>query len=96
MERVTHLCPYIDRDSRADLEPHIRPLAEAIRHQSVGVVNYTLTRLLHEWLGPAPSYATYNAAIGIVECAKLELYRKQAAPYEDLKLVANGPLPEVK
>jgi hypothetical protein len=37
-------------------------------------------------------YDDYNEQIGILECAKLELYRKRAAPYEDLKEQENGPV----
>jgi len=29
-------------------------------------------------------------AIGALECAKLELYRRVAAPYEDTKIAENG------
>ena len=35
-------------------------------------------------------YAQINAAIGMMECCKLELYRKVAAPYEDQKEHDNG------
>jgi len=31
-----------------------------------------------------------NAIIGALECAKLELYRRVAAPYEDDKIAENG------
>ena len=31
-----------------------------------------------------------NAIIGALECAKLELYRRVAAPYEDDKIIENG------
>ena len=36
------------------------------------------------------NYADINSAIGVLECAKLELYRRQAAPYEDKKIEENG------
>lgn len=57
---------------------------------TVGELNYIVTSLLHAWLGKAPSYADYNAAIGVLECAKLELYRRQVAAYEDRKIAENG------
>ena len=35
-------------------------------------------------------YAHLNEAIGVLECAKLELYRRVAAPYEDEKIAESG------
>ena len=35
-------------------------------------------------------YAHLNEAIGVLECAKLELYRRVAAPYEDGKRAETG------
>jgi hypothetical protein len=35
-------------------------------------------------------YTRINAAVGALECAKLELYRRVATPYERGKEVANG------
>lgn len=57
---------------------------------SAGELNYAITKLVDEWLGTTPSYGRINAAIGVFECAKLELYRRVAAPYEDTKIAANG------
>ena len=37
--------------------------------------------LYYEWI---------NEVIGVLECAKLELYRRVAAPYEDDKRLQNG------
>lgn len=36
------------------------------------------------------SYTTVNEIIGALECIKLELYRRVAAPYEDRKIIENG------
>jgi hypothetical protein len=38
------------------------------------------------------NYKNINAAIGVLECCKQELYRKTAAPYEDKKISINGDL----
>ena len=35
-------------------------------------------------------YSKINALIGVLECAKLELYRRVAAPYENDKIDENG------
>lgn len=85
--------PYIQWSSRIQIEPNIPPLAASLTTE--GDLNYAITRLVHEWIGSNPSYGSYNAAIGVLACAQAELYRTQVAPYEDRKVVANGPLPDV-
>lgn len=93
LEKGKRPVPYIEREARVALEPYVEPLAAAIAPGDEGELNYAITRLVHEWLGRSPSYATYNAAVGVLECAKLELYRERVAKYEDIKKVVNGPLP---
>lgn len=88
--------PYIVQDKRTHLDPHIDSLLNAFRelesddpsNTHCGNLNYAITRLL---LGSYTTrYAEINEAIGVLECAKLELYRKMAAPYEDQKEFENG------
>lgn len=75
--------PYIDAEARAALKE--RPPATA------GELNYCLTRLVDDYLARnGLSYAALNEAVGALECAKLELYRRLAAPYEDRKRRDNG------
>jgi len=57
---------------------------------SPGTLNYIITRLVHWYLGDKPNYEKYNAAIGVLECAKLELYRRRVSSYESLKCAENG------
>lgn len=54
-----------------------------------GLLNYAFTRILNQTY-PEPNYHEINEKIGLLECAKLESYREQAAPYEDLKKNQNG------
>jgi len=35
-------------------------------------------------------YAHLNEVVGVLECAKLELYRRVVAPYEDQKMTESG------
>ncbi len=92
--------PYITQDKRRQLDTHI----DAIHHALVGMrlddestntegnLNYTITRLLMMVYGQSDDtrYANINDAIGMLECCKLELYRKVAEPYEDQKEFENG------
>ena len=59
-------------------------------NRSPGTLNYIITRLVHWYLGDKPNYERYNAAIGVLECAKQELYRRKVSPYEDEKINENG------
>lgn len=52
-----------------------------------GKLNYFLFRLA---LMHGMSYKTYRDFIGELEAAKLEIYRRQIAPYEDKKIKENG------
>lgn len=59
--------------------------------ENVGELNFNLTYLIKEYIDDKGlSYGTLNAVIGVLECAKLELYRRLAAPYEDGKIIENG------
>lgn len=56
-----------------------------------GELNYVLTKLCDEYLKRnGLTYQHINDTIGALECAKLELYRRVAAPYEDKKIQQNG------
>ena len=59
--------------------------------QTSGELNYALTLALKDYLADhGESYQTYNDMIGALEGAKLELYRRKIAPYEDIKIKENG------
>ena len=59
--------------------------------ETVGQLNYVITRIVDEYLlAQGVSYSTINGVIGVLECAKLEAYRRVAASYEDEKIEQNG------
>ena len=56
-----------------------------------GMLNYTFSRLFKGIIDEySLHYADINNFIGALECCKLELYRRVAAPYEDKKKRDNG------
>ena len=58
-----------------------------------GELNYTISKLIDLlMLRQGEKYEHYNAIIGVLECAKLELYRKKISIYEDLKEKENGQI----
>ena len=79
--------PYIKTYERPKLDATLRffePL-------NVGELNYVITVLCKKYIQQnGESYENYNALIGVLECAKLELYRRKVSPYEDIKIMANG------
>lgn len=58
---------------------------------TAGDLNYKLTRIAYNYLKKkGVSYASMNEVIGVLECMKLELYRRIAVPYENWKKEQNG------
>jgi hypothetical protein len=64
--------------------------------ETPGELNYLISTLINEYiLREGLNYATLNSIVGVLECAKLELYRRIAAPYEDEKCDENGDVYEI-
>ena len=75
--------------------PYIKPEARKnlLSHQAVnpGALNYNITSLCNDYLySQGVNYATLNEIVGVLECAKLEFYRRMAVPYENQKMFENG------
>lgn len=65
----------------------------SIENLSCGDLNYLLTSLCHAYLNEkGEKYQIYNDIIGVLECAKQELYRRKIAEYENKKIKENGDL----
>jgi len=68
-----------------------KPYAEAGDVRLPGDLNYAITCLLDKHVKDnGLSYKSINSAIGAIECAKQEFYRRVAVPYEEKKLAKNG------
>jgi len=82
--------PYIKKEDRERFNAFTRLLDEQ-DIKSAGELNYLVTMIVHRYLNQKPeSYQMYNDAIGALEGAKLELYRRHIAPYENEKIRENG------
>ena len=57
-----------------------------------GDINYIVTRLLNTAynIKDKPSYAKINEIVGVLDCIKMEFYRRIAVPYENKKIDENG------
>lgn len=76
--------PYLTQAERASIDDGRKALKG-------GDLNYQFSKLVNDFLAmKGLSYSAINEAVGALECAKLELYRRIASPYEDKKAIANG------
>jgi hypothetical protein len=82
--------PYITQKDRTFLDAEIDSLIDKLSELSYdGAVNYAISRIMG-FLYDTDSYKSYNAGIGVLECAKLEFYRRKVSVYEDYKIKLNG------
>lgn len=78
--------PYITPNSRVHIDRWINP-----HMMTAGEINYLISRICDRHIEHhGLNYTTINELVGVLECAKLELYRRIAAPYEDTKISTNG------
>jgi len=83
--------PYIPITRRGKIDLIIGELSEEAR--SDGELNYAVTMLLQKYFVTSDgifSYFTLERIIGLLECVKLEVYRRLGAPMEDKKKNQNG------
>lgn len=85
--------PYITQEQRRDVDIEIAALDKILTYidedKIDGVMNYVITKLIKNQYDVG-HYQQYNSAVGVLECVKLELYRRAIAPYEDIKIRENG------
>jgi len=76
--------PYINTEKRINL-------ADGMTPKDAGELNYSITTLLIDYIAIKKlNYQTINDIVGALEGAKLEFYRRIAAPYENVKINQNG------
>jgi hypothetical protein len=91
--------PYIKQDYRTQLDAEIEAFISKVKEIHAanpeqtrdGLLNYSITRILNG-VYPDARYHDMNEIVGMLECCKLEYYRKYIGPYEVLKEDENGPV----
>ena len=79
--------PYIKKEDRG----FFKRIYDVEIPRTPGELNYLLSIIVTEYLGEEGiSYDSINEVIGVLECAKMELYRRVAVPYEQEKMESNG------
>ena len=81
--------PYILPEDRDKFDANIEALTQNI--DTPGELNYTITRIIHDYLNRGPmNYSVLNEIVGVLECCKLEFVRRVVSLYEDEKIEENG------
>lgn len=77
--------PYIKPERR-------RAILAGGKPRDAGELNFAITILVDNYLKEKGEirYSHVNEIVGVLDCAKLELYRRVAGPYEDEKIAENG------
>lgn len=80
--------PYIAQGRRKEIDEYI---IDNFAIKNAGELNYLLTKLIRNYFNfNGRRYQQINDIVGALEGAKMEFYRRVAAPYEDKKILENG------
>jgi len=85
--------PYLDPETKRKLITQHRGNLVDLNTEfpdQAGELNYVITMIIKNYFDNKPCYQSINDIIGALEGAKLEFYRRVAAPYEDSKIIQNG------
>lgn len=84
--------PYIKKSEREKFRIILDNFGK-LNITSIGEFNYLISSMLVIMIKRVkPDYYFYNNLIGVLECIKLELYRRAITPYENSKCETNGDL----
>lgn len=84
--------PYIKDYEREAYKNTVEALANQLSIMPCGHVNYVISKIVTEIFRKDQSYTCANMLIGVLDCVKLELYRKHIGLYEDKKATENGEI----
>lgn len=91
--------PYITQSKRQEINDCMKDILDYLNNHvvSIGEINFMISNLINFLIrksceNDSFNYSICNELIGVLECAKLELYRKVIAKYEEKKIQENGSL----
>lgn len=87
--------PYIKQVERPNLENEIQSIVDKLlaldENDAKGTLNYTFYSILKRYVtARGLKYYRLNDLMGVMECCKLEFYRKVIAFYENSCIEKNG------
>ena len=83
--------PYINEYQRKILRKRLQELW-SLPPLPTGEMNYIISKFILHQVGFEVNYENYNRMVGLLECCKLELYRRRISDYEDKRRDENGDL----
>lgn len=93
--------PYIPQENRIIIDDKIKNIIDhvCLEDIKIGEINYIITTLLNAYITQKHeksqfNYDVCNNLIGVLECAKQELYRRVIVGYENFKIEQNGDVYE--
>ena len=95
MKGISLIMPDIKKEDRKKFNPVIKKIVSILNKPdkiSPGELNYLISKSLYQLFDAKPSYTLGNDLIGMLECVKLEFYRRRLANYEDKKIEENGDI----
>jgi len=85
--------PYIPQEQRTIINQKMSDLLATAGDLTDGQLNYIISNLIYTHLQKTNiNYSKLNSMIGVLDCAKLELYNRLITPYETQKITENGKL----
>lgn len=87
--------PYIPQVHREKYDRAVQLIQDEFNLSSsnAGQLNYLISKTIQAYTNvKGYNYQTFNDIIGALEGAKLELYRREVAPYEEVKIKENGDI----
>ena len=84
--------PYIKKEQRPEIDALIEPIIKKVSglplEEQDGSLNYAITKIMKS-VYPR-KYFHLNRGLGVLTAIKDEFYRRDVAPYEDVKIIENG------
>jgi len=81
--------PYIAKSEKEKIDKGLVAI-HLSKLENAGGLNYAIHQIIAQYISQnKEDYQTYNDIIGVLECAKMELYRRSISEYEDKKILQN-------
>ena len=85
--------PYIPKSEKDRVDKGLVAL-HLSEINNAGALNYAVHQVIAKYISQnKDDYQTYNDIIGVLDCAKMELYRRVISDYEDKKILQNKDVP---
>lgn len=85
--------PYIPKSEKDKVDQRL-PALHLLELDNAGQLNYAMHQLISQYISHnKDEYQTYNDIIGVLDCVKMEFYRRVISPYEDKKILQNKDVP---